>query len=78
MLASGGSWAVDAPWVQGQGWGRWAAVAGLGAYALATLSVPVMLCTRVGKEDGMMRARFGERWEAYARRTPYRLVPFVY
>lgn len=29
-------------------------------------------------EDRFLRARFGEQWKSWARRTPHRLIPFVY
>lgn len=37
-----------------------------------------LIVTRVDKEDAVLRAQFGEEWEAWARRTPYKLVPYVY
>ncbi|GJE93818.1 isoprenylcysteine carboxylmethyltransferase family protein [Phanerochaete sordida] len=48
------------------------------AWATWTLSIPAMLFMRVDKEDAVMRREFGAEWEAYAKRTPYRLIPFVY
>ena len=47
-------------------WGGW------------TLTVPVLLMTRVNKEDTVLRTHFAEEWDAYAQRTPYKLVPYVY
>ncbi|KIP06792.1 hypothetical protein PHLGIDRAFT_46078, partial [Phlebiopsis gigantea 11061_1 CR5-6] len=38
----------------------------------------IMLVARIGREDEVLRKEFGSEWEAYARRTSYRLVPFVY
>ncbi|EIW64000.1 uncharacterized protein TRAVEDRAFT_110615 [Trametes versicolor FP-101664 SS1] len=37
-----------------------------------------LIVTRVDKEDAVLREQFGEEWEAWARRTPYKLVPYVY
>ncbi|KXN88512.1 putative protein-S-isoprenylcysteine O-methyltransferase [Leucoagaricus sp. SymC.cos] len=34
--------------------------------------------TRLRSEDELLRATFGEEWELYAKRVPYRLVPWVY
>lgn len=47
-------------------WGGWSLI-------LATI-----LVGRVSAEDEILRKEFGEEWEAYARRTPYRLIPFIY
>ena len=55
-------------------WGR----VGAGAWAAVVCVVPAFLLTRLGQEDAVLRERFGEEWEAYARRTPYKLIPFVY
>ena len=33
---------------------------------------------RAPKEDEVLRKEFGEEWEEWAKRTPYRLYPFVY
>lgn len=49
-----------------------------GVWAAWTLSIPVMLMARVNKEDAVMKREFGEEWQAYAKRTPYRLIPFIY
>ncbi|KAH9930457.1 uncharacterized protein BXZ73DRAFT_47598 [Epithele typhae] len=54
--------------------GRW----GARALAVHMTAVSVALCGRAGKEDRMMREEFGEEWGRWARRTPYRLVPWVY
>ncbi|OJT08428.1 hypothetical protein TRAPUB_611 [Trametes pubescens] len=37
-----------------------------------------LIVTRVDKEDAVLREQFGEEWEAWARRTPYKLIPYVY
>lgn len=48
------------------------------AWSAWMLWLPTMLVSRVSKEDDILKARFGEEWVAYAKRTPYRLIPFVY
>ena len=48
------------------------------AWVARTLSIPAMLMLRMNKEDEVMRREFGVKWDAYARRTPYRLLPFIY
>lgn len=47
-------------------WGGW------------TLLVPALLMGRVNKEDAVLRNEFPEEWEVYARKTPYKLFPFLY
>ncbi|KAI0764982.1 ICMT-domain-containing protein [Fomes fomentarius] len=33
---------------------------------------------RTKKEDAILHAEFGEKWEEWARRTPYRLIPYIW
>ncbi|GJE91541.1 isoprenylcysteine carboxylmethyltransferase family protein [Phanerochaete sordida] len=33
---------------------------------------------RMPKEDAVLRERFGDEWQAWAKRTPYKLLPGVY
>ncbi|KIP08633.1 hypothetical protein PHLGIDRAFT_104140 [Phlebiopsis gigantea 11061_1 CR5-6] len=37
-----------------------------------------MLISRIPAEDEVMRKEFGAEWEAWARRTPYKLIPYIY
>ncbi|KAI0639928.1 hypothetical protein C8Q77DRAFT_1152855 [Trametes polyzona] len=37
-----------------------------------------LIATRVDKEDQVLREQFGEEWEEWARKTPYKLIPYVY
>lgn len=55
-------------------WGR--ALIGLGCAAAVYLQIAVV--RRTGREDEVLRKEFGETWDAWAIRTPYRLVPYVY
>ena len=32
---------------------------------------------RIPKEDAVLRKEFGAEWEVWAKKTPYRLVPYV-
>ncbi|PIL33559.1 hypothetical protein GSI_04182 [Ganoderma sinense ZZ0214-1] len=76
LLASTGSYFAEAGlWgaESAAGW-RWAT--GLVMAHLAW--VGASLCWRTKDEDAMLRGEFGERWEEWARRTRYRLVPLVY
>ena len=36
------------------------------------------LVNRTGKEDDVLKQKFGSQWETWAERTPYKLFPFVY
>lgn len=38
----------------------------------------VGLTRRIPTEEMMMKREFGEEWEAYTKRVPYRLVPYVF
>ena len=42
------------------------------------LAIPTTLSARTPTEDEILHRKFGDEWEAYAKRTPYRLIPFVY
>ena len=44
-------------------------------YMLGTTIVFVM---RTADEDKLLRKQFPEEWERWARRTPYRLIPYIY
>ncbi|KAI0764002.1 hypothetical protein BD413DRAFT_641857 [Trametes elegans] len=74
MIASPGSY-FSAAGLWYTGWSR--AVA---CFVVAHLSVIQMyICTtRVKQEDEVLRKQFGEEWEAWARQTPYKLIPFLY
>jgi protein-S-isoprenylcysteine O-methyltransferase Ste14 len=37
-----------------------------------------MSFSRISVEDAMLRARFGQEWEDWARRVPYKLVPYIW
>ncbi|EKM50778.1 uncharacterized protein PHACADRAFT_264260 [Phanerochaete carnosa HHB-10118-sp] len=43
-----------------------------------SLYIPAMLVGRVGKEDEVLRKEFGEQWDRWAKRTPYRIFPYIY
>lgn len=44
-------------------------------YALSTVG---MMVFRTVTEDRVLRECFQEQWDSYARRTPYRLIPYVF
>ena len=66
LLAESGVWCT-APGLMAVGTGVGFAVLSLG-----------LLVRRVPGEDAVLRREFKEEWRAYAKRTPYRLIPFVY
>lgn len=47
-------------------------------WALILKSVDVMLLARISKEDAVLRKEFGVQWDSWAKKTPYKLIPFVY
>ena len=73
LLCTPGSWIRDVGYL-GTATGLAAAV----AYASFAVGIPAMLWARASTEDQMMKHQFGQEWEAYAKRTPYRLLPFIY
>jgi protein-S-isoprenylcysteine O-methyltransferase Ste14 len=46
--------------------------------AFVDLIIPLGAWQRVSEEDGMMRKQFGQEWERWAARVPYKLFPGVY
>ncbi|KAL7283933.1 hypothetical protein ACG7TL_001205 [Trametes sanguinea] len=73
LLLSKGSYFVEAGWL-GKTSGKVVA-----STIVAYLSfVTVSLLSRMAKEDAVLRKEFGPQWEEWARRTPYRLIPYVY
>lgn len=50
------------------------------AYGWSTWMVycVIMLCMRPPQEDRMLRKQFGERWDNWAAKVPYRLLPGIY
>ena len=73
LLLSRGSWFVESGlWESSIG--RAVAYVTLGYSAFSTMNV----MSRIGKEDAVLRKEFGMKWELYAKKTPYRLVPNLY
>ncbi|KAH9901386.1 hypothetical protein C8Q73DRAFT_243398 [Cubamyces lactineus] len=54
--------------------GQAAAAAVFGYLAVVTY----ILCRRINKEDHDLSKEFGEEWRAWAKKTPYKLIPYVY
>ena len=55
-------------------WGR----AAVGAACVAAVGLQGVVVGRTRREDEVLRREFGSAWEEWARRTRYRLVPYVY
>lgn len=73
MATSAGAYFTEVGW-RGTGWGKVYLAAVFGYIGL----VGVQVLTRVSKEDAVLRENFGEEWEAWAKKTPYRLIPYIY
>ncbi|KAH9920687.1 uncharacterized protein B0H18DRAFT_1121781 [Fomitopsis serialis] len=73
MQIAQGSWAEECGILQTQV-GR--AIGMLHIGLCAFLNVSILL--RTSREDAMLKKHFGKEWEEYAKRVPYRLIPFVY
>ncbi|KAJ3725168.1 hypothetical protein FB446DRAFT_762684 [Lentinula raphanica] len=61
----------------------WTSFAGIRVYAIILLvqigSISFSVATkRARNEDKALRERFGEEWQAWARNTPYLLIPYIY
>ncbi|KAM5540914.1 hypothetical protein V8D89_005558 [Ganoderma adspersum] len=48
------------------------------AWALWWICLTGGVIRRVSTEDEVLKNRFGQEWEEWARRTPYKLVPYLY
>ncbi|KIL64404.1 hypothetical protein M378DRAFT_585208 [Amanita muscaria Koide BX008] len=40
--------------------------------------VCVLIACRIPGEDGLLRKQFGAEWEDWARKVPYKLIPYIY
>ena len=47
-------------------------------WAMVFVAFPMCILMRVPQEERMMRKSFPEEWEVYTKRTPYRLIPYIY
>ena len=72
-LVSKGSYFAEA--------GLWNTFAGKAiGYALSTylMWLTWTLCARARQEDAMLRKEFGVKWDEWAKKTPWKVIPFVY
>lgn len=68
-----GAWAQECGWLETTGGKVLAAI-----WMCSMLLVPPGLVRRAKKEDEALKRQFGDQWVAYAKKTPYSLMPFVY
>jgi protein-S-isoprenylcysteine O-methyltransferase Ste14 len=69
--------ALRGGFTSGPAWLPWAR--GLGVVVLAIqVAANVGLVARTGVEDEMLKREFGKEWQAWAKQTPYKLVPGIY
>ncbi|KAI0362100.1 ICMT-domain-containing protein [Trametes cingulata] len=81
LLAVGKAMAVlsrGSYFVESGMWATWQGKAAAGTVVGYLAFVTYALLSRVEKEDAVLSRQFGEEWGAWAQRTPYRLIPFVY
>lgn len=48
------------------------------AYAVTWAGITGALWARMNREDAVLRNEFGANWEAWSRKTPHKLIPFIY
>ncbi|KAI0337127.1 hypothetical protein BDW22DRAFT_1364465 [Trametopsis cervina] len=66
-------------WMRAAGWTELSGVkVGLLFWFGYTLTIPGMMIFRTVTEDRVLRESFPVQWDSYAKRTPYRLIPYVF
>ncbi|KAH9829950.1 uncharacterized protein C8Q71DRAFT_384278 [Rhodofomes roseus] len=73
MYVASGSWIHECGILRTRG-GKIAAW----TYVAASLYGSASVCKRASLEDALLKKQFGEEWEAYAKRVPCRIVPYIY
>ncbi|OSD00310.1 ICMT-domain-containing protein [Trametes coccinea BRFM310] len=73
LLLTEGSYFVEAGWLR-RPFGKVLASAIVSYLSFVT----VQLISRVPREDAVLRKQFGAEWKQWSRRTPYRLIPYIY
>ena len=57
---------------------RWTAIM-IAVWEVWILSIIFeIVVMRIPREDAVLRKEFGAEWDAWAKKTPYRLIPYVY
>jgi len=55
-------------------WGK----AGAACYMTFVVGGLIVALVRPCVEDALLRERFGEQWDEWAKRVPYKLIPYIY
>jgi len=50
----------------------------IGIWIVVSSAVILSLFLRIPREDALLRVKFAEEWEEWAKRVPYKLVPGIY
>ncbi|KAI9058922.1 ICMT-domain-containing protein [Trametes sanguinea] len=74
LLLSKGSYVVESGWLQ-RPFGKALVSAVIGYMSFVTFT---LIAFRTRLEDEILKEEFGEEWEEWAKRTPYRLIPYIY
>ena len=72
MPLTRGSWLYERDLIGTQS-GRVALAFGAAWWLLGTIG----LTRRIPTEERMLKREFGEKWDAYTKRVPYRLIPYI-
>ena len=79
------AWGLGATYVAPGSWLRECGILGtlggkvaVGAYVASLLYGQVTVIKRAPLEDALLRKQFGEEWDAYAKKVPYRIFPYIY
>lgn len=75
-LANPGSYFAQMP--QALWWAAPVKTAALAAAGYWVVMFLVWIPRRIMHEEAMLREEFGEEWEAFERKTPYRMIPLVW
>ena len=73
LLLSPGSYFVESSLARSRIW-----KVAAGAYLLYLASTVTKITSRIWKEDAVMRREFGDEWDAWAGRVPYKVIPYIY
>lgn len=49
-----------------------------GLYVAMVLWGSVSAIARIPLEDGLLKSRFGAQWDEWAKKVPYRLIPYIF
>ena len=53
-------------------------VAGLALWTMLHVAIALTAVKRIPVEDEVLKKQFGTQWDDWARKTPYKLIPYVY